>query len=144
MQYHFEFWVGVKCCVYSSVYWRLFILVMLSLCVGFKCFMLYSRHLAYKHQTSTLNTFSISEGKFSTFPITLWLSTDSVWNLQFICQESVLSLAGLTCFTMNYHSYCLSGVTSIMTVGRIRGWLYSQPFCYLSPSPGTLVVCSIL
>jgi hypothetical protein len=106
--------------------------------------MLYSRHLAYKHQPSTLNTFSISEGKFSTFSITSWLSTDSVCNLQFICQESVLSLAGLTGFTMKYKSYCLSEVTSIMTVGRIRGWLYSQPFCFSSPSPSTLVVCSIL
>jgi hypothetical protein len=41
-------------------------------------------------------------------------------------------------------SYCLSGVTSIMTVGRVRGWLYTQTFCYSSPSPGTLVVWSIL
>jgi len=83
--------------------------------------MLYSRHLAYKHRPSTLNTFSISEGKFSTFSISLWLSTDSICNLQFICQESVLSLVDLTGFTMKYQSYCLSGVTSIMTVGKLRG-----------------------
>lgn len=106
--------------------------------------MLYSRHLAYKNQPSTLNIFSISEGKFSTFSITLWLSTDSVWNLQFVCQESVPFVAGLTGFTMKYQIHCLSGVTSIMTVRRIRGWLYSQPFCYSSPSPGTLIVYSIL
>jgi hypothetical protein len=106
--------------------------------------MLYSRHLAYKHQPSTLNTFNISEGKFSTFSISLWLSTDSICNLQFTCQESVLSLVGLTGFTMKYQSYRLSGVTSIMTVGRVTGWLYSQPFCYSSPSPGALVVCCIL
>jgi hypothetical protein len=106
--------------------------------------MLYSRHLAQKHQPSTLNTFNISERKFSTFSISLWLSTDSICNLQFICQEFLLSLAGLIGFTMKYQSYYLSGVTSIMTVGRARRWLYSQPFCYSSPCPGTLVVCSIL
>lgn len=73
-----------------------------------------------------------------------FVALHTICNLQFICQESVLSLVGLTGFTMKYQSYCLSGVTSIMTVGKVRGWLYSQPFCYSSPSPGTLVVCSIL
>jgi hypothetical protein len=96
------------------------------------------------NQFSTLNTFINGEGKLSTFSISLWLSTDSIYNLQFICQESAQSLVGLTGFTMKYQSYCLSGVTSLMTVGRVSGWLYSQPFCYSSPSPGILAVCSIL
>jgi len=49
-----------------------------KMCGLINVFMLYSRHLAYRHQPSTLNTFSISEEKFSTFSITLWLSTQSV------------------------------------------------------------------
>lgn len=148
MQYYFRFWVNVKYCVYRGGSWHLYFFYVQTYTCHYvwslTVFMLHSTHLAYRHQPSTLNTFNLNEGKLSTFSISLWLFTDSISNLQFICQEPVLFLVGLTGFTMKYQSYCLSGVTILMTVGTVREWLYSQPFCYSSPSPGTLADCSIL